>query len=69
MRFPRFKSLKNTEPRSVPKEKIFEDAIELAQLRLQECIADLQDRIRTPEQALPLGGVSTPGEARKVAAA
>lgn len=69
MRFPRFQSRKNTEPRSVSKEKIFEDAIELAQLRLQECIADLQDRIRTPEQALALGAPSTAEETHKVVTA
>ena len=69
MRLPRFKSLKDAQPRSVPKEEIFEDAIELARLRLQQCIADLQDRIRTPEQALSLDGPSTPEETRKVVAA
>ena len=51
MRLPSFKSLKKGNSHSIPNEKIFAEAIELAQTRLEQCIADLQDRIRNPEKA------------------
>lgn len=60
MRLPSFKSLKNSDSRNVPSDKIFADAVELAQLRLQQCIADLHDRIRTPKEPLDRGAQSTP---------
>jgi len=51
MRLPSFKSLKKRNSPNVPDEKIFAEAIELAQTRLEQCIADLHDRIRNPKQA------------------
>jgi hypothetical protein len=62
MRLPSFKSLKTGNSRSVPNDEIFADAIELAQLRLEQCIADLNDRIRTPKQALERGVQSPSAE-------
>ncbi len=51
MRLPSFKSLKKGNSHSIPNEKIFAEAIKLAQTRLEQCVADLQDRIRNPKQA------------------
>ncbi len=69
MRLPSFKSRKNSEGPSKPNDRIFDEAVELAQLRLQQCIADLQDRIRTPEEAPALGDPSIPEENSKAVAA
>ena len=55
MRLPSFKSLKKGNSPNVSNEKIFTEAIELAQTRLEQYIADLQDRIRNPKQALDRG--------------
>lgn len=68
MRLP-FRSRNKVEGLSTPNETIFDEAIELAQLRLQQCIADLHDRIRTPQQALNLHATSVPEEDPKSAAA
>ena len=55
MRLPSFKSLKKGNSHNISNEKIFTEAIELAQTRLEQYIADLQDRIRNPKQALDRG--------------
>ena len=47
MRFPHFKSRKRIGSRSIQDEKVFAEARELAQRRLEECIADLQTRLAT----------------------
>lgn len=68
MRLPSFRSRNNTEGPGKSNDTIFDEAIELAQLRLQQCIADLQDRICTPKQALDRGGPPSPDEIQKAVA-
>lgn len=50
MRLPSLRSRKNIEGPAKSNDTIFDEAIELAQLRLEECIADLHDRNRKPEE-------------------
>lgn len=68
MRFPSFRSRQNIEGSSTSNERIFAEAVELAQLRLEQCIADLHDRIRTSKQALDRGVQSPSAEIQEPAA-
>jgi hypothetical protein len=61
MKFPHFASRKNTETLSKQDEKIFAEASELAQLRLEQTIADL--RITAPT----FNATSGPGRDRSLA--
>jgi hypothetical protein len=50
MRFPHFKSRKRIGSQSIQDEKVFAEASELAQRRLEGCIADLQTRLGTMKE-------------------
>ena len=69
MRLPSFRSRNKVSDLSTSKEEIFDEAIELAQLRLQQCIADLQERLAGSGEELTPDELSSPEETRKVAAA
>jgi hypothetical protein len=51
MRFRLFKSLKRIGALSIPDERVFAEASELAKRGLEECISDLQTRLATRKEA------------------
>ncbi len=68
MRLPRFRSRNKADARSTSDASIFDEAVELAQLRLEECMAALHDRNRKPEQELDRAEPLATDESQKAVA-